>query len=334
MRYAASPGFGNPIVIRGVSHGTVAVIAAGTLAGFAIGCNRAEPSCFRVGYLDFTGSAPYFVAQGLGLFERFSTCVEATAFATSNQLVDAVAAGRIDYVAAASAAPALALHARAPDRLYMTSASEVSDALPFDAILVRDASSLQTLDDLRGKRIAVFPGTTNTALLRHFLDHRGIEVASIEFVQTPPASQLASLRSGVVDAAHVSEPTWTIGLQDPTLRQLFGTVYGAQLAPNPQGVSLLSREALERAPQRARNLVAAFDSAIAFMRGDPDSTRAMLRRHFALPGDAVGRMHLSHMRPHDAIDWDAVEAYVELLLEVGELTGRPDVESLRLPDTP
>jgi ABC-type nitrate/sulfonate/bicarbonate transport system substrate-binding protein len=297
-----------------------------------LGCGDDLASCLDVGYLDFTGSAPYFVAEGLDLFGHFSTCVEGTSFATSNQLIDALAAGRIDYVAAASAAPALALHAQAPDRFFLTSASEVSPDLPFDAILVRDTSSITDLEDLVGTRIAVFPGTTNTALLRHFLAERGVEAASITFVQTPPASQLASLRSGVVDAAHVSEPTWTIGLQDPTLRQLFGTVYGAQLAPNPQGVSLLSRAALRRDPTGARNLVAAFDSALAFMRGNPDSTRAMLRSHFTLPGDAVGQMHLSYMRPHDAIDWDAVRAYVGLLQEVGELSTTPDIAALRLPD--
>lgn len=316
---------------RALKHSAVAALAAGAVT-VLMGCGGARAPCLRVGYLDFTGSAPYFVAEGLGLFEHFSACVEATSFATSNQLVDAVAAGRIDYVAATSAAPALALHARASDRIVLTSSSEVSDTLPFDAILIRDTSSMQTLDDLRDARIAVFPGTTNRALLRHFLESRGVDVSSIEFVQTPPASQLASLRSGVVDAAHVSEPAWTIGLQDPELRQLFGTVYGAQLSPNPQGVSLLSRAALRRDPEGARNLVAAFDSAIAFMRSDPDSTRAILGTHFALPGDAVERMHLSHMRPHDAIDWDAVGKYVDLLLEVGELTARPDIESLRLPD--
>ena len=293
----------------------------------------AARTCFRVGYLEITASAPLFVARDRDLFSQHGVCIYATPFGDSDRLVDALAADRLDYVVETSAVPALALEARDPGRFSITAASRISEDAPFDAILVRDTSGITSLSDLAGRRIAVFPGTTDARLLRDYLGSVGVDTAGIEMVPTPPASQLASLRSGVVDAAHVFEPFWTIGLSEPGLRELFGTVFGRQLAPNPQGVSLLNARTARRSPDESAALVSVFDSALALMDRSPDDARATLAEHFDLPRDAARTMHLLYMDGHARIDWDAVSAYADLLRSLGELEGRPEVRSLAFPKT-
>lgn len=307
------------------------VVLAIVVAVFVTRPNGTEGPCLRLGFLDITASAPLFIAEEQGLFDHFGVCVAKEQFASSNELIDALAADGIDYVVEASAEPALALQLRVPSRFFITAASTISPEQPFDAVLVRDTSSIQELRDLGGRRISVFPGTTAATLLRDYLHSRGVDISGIEFVPTPPADQLASVRSGAVDAAYVYEPEWTLGLQDPNLRQLHGTVYGEQLSPNPQGVSLVSSAAWTRDPQPARALVAAFDSALVVMARDPERAREYLGSHFALPEDAVSRMNLLFMSPSTRIDWASVEAYAQLLVDLDELDGLPDVQGLRVP---
>lgn len=307
-----------------------------TLTVIAIACAESGTDsgqqiadCMTVGYLDITASAPLFIAEAQGYFDSLGVCVQTEAFGTSNQLVDAMASNRINYVVETSAVPALALASRDSSRFVITAASTISVEEPFDAILTLRATGISSIAELAGKRIAVFPGTTATALLRRFLEESGIETSGIEFIPTAPGNQLPALLSGAVDALHAYEPTWTVALADTAVVEVHGTVYGRQLSPNPQGVSLMNRRTLEERPEAARNLVAAFDRALGMMRNDEAGTREILRSRFDLPGDAVERMRLLYMSPSDSIDWASIGRYADLLLTVGELDTVPSIEALR-----
>lgn len=285
--------------------------------------------CFRVGYLNITASAPLFVAKARRMFDSAGLCIRDEVLASSNQLVDALAADRLDYVVETSAVPALALHAASLGRFYITAASRISEQEPFDALLVRRDGSIDSIPQLAGKRIAVFPGTTASTLLRAYLQDSGVNVADVEFVPTPPSNLLAGLKSRAVDASHVYEPAWTIGANDPDLVVLLDNIYGRQLSPNPQGISLLNAQTASEYPEASKKLVAVFDSALLFMKENDLETRHILRSHFQLPGNTVDEMHLLYMSPHNEIDWDALNAYAVLLHELEELSTRPDVEELR-----
>lgn len=292
------------------------------------GSDAPHAGCLRIGYLDITASAPLFVAEATSLFDSVGVCVSTEVFGTSNQLVDAVAADRIDYVVEVSAVPALALASRDPNRFAITAASTISPEEPFDAIVALRTSGIATLSDLAGKRVAVFPGTTATALLRRFLEDSDIDASSIRFVPVSPGNQVAALTSGAVDAVHAYEPTWAVALGNPAIVQVHGTVYGRQLSPNPQGVSLLNRRLTERDPEAAGQLVAALDQALSIMRSADSLTRGVLRERFDLPGDAVERMHLLYMAPSDSVDWVSLAEYADLLVSAQELDVAPDLDAL------
>ena len=312
----------------------IATMALATACGKGERTGSTAAACLTVGYMEFTASASLFIAQRDGLFDSAGVCVTAEPFATSNQMIDALAAGRIDYVAATSAAPVLALEAASPGRVYVTSASTVTVDDPFDALVVRrdrlGAGAATGLRWLEGRKVAVFPGTTATSLLRMFLADSGVRVDRVSFVPTPPQAMLAAVRSGAVDAAHVYEPAVAISTIDSTLTMLFGTVYGRQAPPNPQGMALLSRQTVRQHPDEARRLVAAMDRALTIMQSDTTGTRDLLLQRFTLPPAAAGRMHLPYMSTHDRVDWGSVRRYAELLVRAGELSGVPaTLDSLR-----
>jgi len=290
--------------------------------------DTSDAGCIRIGYLDIVASAPLFVAEATDLFDSVGVCVSTEVFGTSNQLVDAIAADRIDYAVEVSAVPALALASRDPGRFAITAASTISPEEPFDAIVALRTSRIATLTELAGKRIAVFPGTTATALLRRFLEDSGVDTSSIRFVPATPGNQIAALTSGAVDAVHAYEPTWAVALGNPAIMQVHGTVYGRQLSPNPQGVSLLNRRLAERDPEAAVRLVTAFDGALSIMRSDDSMLREVLGRRFDLPDNAVERMHLLYMAPSDSVDWVSLAEYADLLVSAQELDVAPALDAL------
>jgi ABC-type nitrate/sulfonate/bicarbonate transport system substrate-binding protein len=144
-------------------RGTLSVLLPALLAacvGPDSGSDASLAGCLRIGYLDITASAPLFVAEATRLFDSVGVCVSTEIFGTSNQLVDALAADRIDYVVEVSAVPALALASRDPSRFAITAASTISPEEPFDPVVTLRTSEITTPSDLAGNRVAVFPGTT------------------------------------------------------------------------------------------------------------------------------------------------------------------------------
>src|SRR5215471_17768281 len=160
------------------------------------GCGGTKTATVRIGYLSNTGSVPLFVAEEKGYFVEEGIREEATPIATSNQLVDALAAGNLDAYPESSAYPALAVEAQSPGRLKIFAASAITRQKPFDSLLVKENSSIQKVSDLAGRRIGVFPGSTATSLLRKFLKDSKVEVGGITFVPIPPQTQLGALLEG------------------------------------------------------------------------------------------------------------------------------------------
>lgn len=275
--------------------------------------------CFEVGYLDITASAPLFIAKDLNLFEENDVCVNTNESASSNQLVNSLAAGRLDYVVETSAAPALALESEDPGRFYITAASEITVDQPFDAIMVKSENSPTDLEGLENKTVAVFPGTTAENLVSAYLSRNGVDAETINFTPTPPSNWIAAVKSGSAYAAHVYEPAWTIARNDPSLAQIHGTVYGRQLSPNPQGISIINSSTADEYTEESKSLVNVFDSTLAFMKQKPDSVKSLLEDDFDLPGNTVEKMNLLYMSPHKKINWKSIKRYSELLQDVGEL---------------
>ncbi len=304
----------------------IAVLVAGALAG--LGCSETRPAPARIGYLDISASLPLFIADRNGYFVDEGVAVEAVEVGTSNELVDAVVAGNLEVFVEASAVPVLAAQLEDPGRLKVFSVSSITREAPFDALLVRNDSPLQTLADLAGTRIGVFPGSTASSLLRKFLVDQGADVADIEFMPMPPQNHVMALLDDTVDAVHAYEPTIAIALDGGGVRRLYGSVYAEMLSPNPQGVAAISARFLEDDPTRARAVVRALERAMTFMNDDAAAARPVLADRLNLEPGVADRSVLLHMLPHDQLDASVLQRYADMLTSLGELSGTVDVNAL------
>jgi ABC-type nitrate/sulfonate/bicarbonate transport system substrate-binding protein len=305
--------------------------AVALLLAPAAGCRKTAPDDageVRVAYLQIIPSLPVFIAQEHKLFEKHGLRLKTVVLASSNDVVNSLVAGEADILPAISIVPIIHLEIQSPGRVRLFSASRMSESNSLDKLVVQQSSPLRTVEDLAGKRVGVFPGTAPSHLFAAFLKKRGVDPATVQMIQLPPQTQIASLDSGAVDALYAYEPVTTTALVRGGHRQLFGSVYAALLDPCPVGGGLVSREFERAHPERAARAVRAVQEGLEFMAAHPAEARGLLPKYIKLPADIAARVNFSDVTLSNEIDLANLQRFIDLLHQIGEIPERIDAHRL------
>ncbi len=177
-------------------------IATSVLLAGAFGHASAES--LKVGYLPVTGHAKYFVAKEQGLFKKEGLEVELIEFQNSADGTNAVIAGKLDVGTFGTTAPLL-FYSKGSDLKI------IGGVMGQDAALVAKpdvASSIHSMADLKGKKIATVRLASGDAVLRGALKEAKLnwktDVQIFELKN--PAAVLEAVKSGQVDAGLVWGP--------------------------------------------------------------------------------------------------------------------------------
>lgn len=152
-------------------------------------------------------------------------------------------------------------------------------------MIVAGTSTITSVRQLEGKRIAVKKGTSTYGGLLAYLDANGIDSAGISVVDMRPSDMPEALAAGSVDAIVASEPT-------PSLAETKG---GRELATlgglgNTYPILLvMSRGFCESRPDDAARFLNAMARAVAFVNEEPDLAARLLAQATGLPLEVVGK---------------------------------------------
>jgi sulfonate transport system substrate-binding protein len=125
-----------------------------------------------------------------------------TEFPSGPPLLEAINAGAIDFGNTGEAPPIFAQAARVP---FVYVAYE-PPAPRGEAILVAKDSALETIADLKGKKVALNKGSNVHYLLVKALDGAGVKYSEIQTVFLAPADARAAFERGSVDAWVIWDP--------------------------------------------------------------------------------------------------------------------------------
>lgn len=157
----------------------------------------------RIGHQKFD---PFTLVKARGGLEKrlqpLGVSVEWKEFQSGPPMLEALNVGSIDIGRTGDAPPVFAQAANAP-LLY------IGGSAPKDrssAILVPANSAIQTLGDLRGKKIAFTKGSSANYLLAKALKSAGIKWTDIEPANLTPADARAAFQQGNVDAWVIWDP--------------------------------------------------------------------------------------------------------------------------------
>src|SRR5258707_692066 len=175
----------------------IAGLGAGLLAAPAIVRAQGQPIVIRAGALKLIHSiAPYFYDQ----FVPAGYKVEVLPFETPTECKNAVVTKSVDFGAFGIAAAILGAAAGEP---VVVIASTCNRGM---AIIAKKDSGIAAIKDLKGKRVAVFPGTTQEVFFLERLKMEGMTIKDVEPVRVSFSEMHISLARGDIDAYVGAEP--------------------------------------------------------------------------------------------------------------------------------
>lgn len=164
--------------------------------------DKKEPEQIRIG---FQKSAVNLVVlkQRNTLEQRFKNSkIVWLEFPAGPQLLEALSAGSLDFGLTGDSPPVFAQAAN-KDLLYVGAEPPKPES---SAILVQATSSIKTLADLKGKRIAVQKGSSAHFLLLQAVKKGGLAWNEIQPIYLAPADARAAFERGSVDAWAIWDP--------------------------------------------------------------------------------------------------------------------------------
>lgn len=212
------------IVIRGLTLGVVVTVGLGS-----VGCQAAAPAPtsapakapaaaptkapaapaakkapteIRAGF--FVESKPTMYGKGAALFEK-ATGTKWTwqEFGSGRDMITGFAAGSLDFSFAIGSAPtAMGISSGAPVEVIAV----VDDIGPAEELVVRKASGITKLSDLKGKKLATPFGSTSHFRVMGLLKELGLTTKDVQVIDMKPADQVAAWLRGDIDAAYVWYP--------------------------------------------------------------------------------------------------------------------------------
>jgi ABC-type nitrate/sulfonate/bicarbonate transport system substrate-binding protein len=223
----------------------------------------------------YVGPADFFKEEGLS--------IEITRFQAGPAMLQGVAAGNV-VVADIGLAPAIVAMARGVPIIAPSLTAFSTPAHPFERILVRQESDLRSLDDLKGKKVAILGrGTIPDLILGALQKKSKIRKEDLELVLLPPPSQPAALAQGQVDAIFATPPSDTVAERQYGARTLAN---GTELVPF-LGLTTMAvrRDFAESHPEATKRL---FKACIRFARWIQDNealARSTAAKTLDLPGE-------------------------------------------------
>jgi sulfonate transport system substrate-binding protein len=193
-----------------------AVLATPFLARSVL-AQSAKPRELRFGY---QRNGTLLIAKQQGLLETrlkpLGVEVKWVEFSYGPPLLEALNVGSIDYGTTGDAPPIFAQAAKA-NLLYVAAIEAAGSG---SGILVPPGSKLETLADLRGKRIGFARASSAHNLTIAALEKAGIAWTDITPVQLAPADARAAFDRGALDAWTIWDPYFAVAETRPGVRVL------------------------------------------------------------------------------------------------------------------
>ncbi len=242
----------------------LSLVAPVVLALGASGCGREPAPPLRIGTNVWVGSEPLYLARELGhlpaetarLIEYPSASEVLRAF--RNQALDGMVISLDELLV-------LAADGLQPKIVLVVDVSHGAD-------VVVARAGMKTMQDLKGKSIAVESGALGAFVLSRALTLNGMQPSDVQIVHLESNEHPAAFEKGRVDAAVTFDP-----FRSQILRAGGTTVFDSTQIPG-EVVDLIAvrGDILEKNPERVKALLSGWFSAIGYLQSDPkDATRRM-----------------------------------------------------------
>ena len=281
-------------------------------------------------YADYAG---FFVAQDKGYFADAGLEVELLAKGgTSGETFQHVSTGNVTGGGASWGAGLFNATAAGASIAVVGGMSRIPDEGPNPSpVMATDASGIEKLEDLKGKKIGV-PGQTGFGLYSVYkaLDSVQLTLDDVELVNVGPGDIIPAMANGSIDASWTVEPVAAALKAEKIGHEISDVSYhaGTEL-----GVVIFNSEFADSNPEDVSAFFAAYLKAVHELSEggwDDPEIQEIIAKYTDLPATTLKEIALTDAASGGEINWDDVAAQESFLrgrdvLEYAGQSGVTDV---------
>lgn len=200
-------------------------------------------------------------------------------FPAGTQLLEGLNVGSVAFGEAGEAPPIFA-QAASPNLIYVAN----QPAAPLaEALIVPKNSNINSVKDLKGKRVVLNKGSNVHYLLLKVLAANQLQLSDIQVVYLPPADARAAFEKGVVDAWLIWDPYFAAAQQQLAAKVI---ATGQDLVSNHQ-FYLADRKFAQQHPQVLSHVIDELNRTTQWVAEHHDQAAALLEKPTGLPREVL-----------------------------------------------
>ncbi len=275
------------------------------------GCSSQKSEKIRVGILPIEDSLPLVVAKEEGIFEKHGLKIEIVSFNSALERDAALMAGEVDAVITDPLSVIL-LRDRGYDvRIVSICLGEKPDEGVF-AILAAPNSTINSVEDLEGKKIAISSNTIIEYVTDIMLSKYGVNYTKVEIKQIPV--RMRTLLDGKVDAATLPEPLASYAVSKGAKLIISDAMENESIT---QTVIAFRGEFVKSRRDELREFLNAYEEAVKAINSDKDKYRQRFIEIARVPKDIADRYPMPDYPPPKKFPKEFYTRYVEWALSRG-----------------
>jgi NitT/TauT family transport system substrate-binding protein len=308
------------------------VVLTAALALLAAGCGSSGtsgdggPDEVKVGLISILDVAPIYLGKDKGFFAERDIELTLQPAEGGTETVPSVLSGNQQFGFSNVVTLLLAQAQGLPVKVVSNGTNSTGvDGEDFGALMVGAGSSVQSVKDLAGKKVAVntFQNVVELAVRASALK-AGIDPESIEFVKLPFPDMPAALAEGRADAVFVVEPFQQIVLSQG------GRSLASSYVDTAEDLSVAmyftSKELLGENPDLVKRFTDAMNESLAYADAHPEEVRRILPTYTKIGQEVIPDLVLPKWPTE--INTESVETIAELAQQEKVLPKEPDIADL------
>lgn len=306
---------------------SILILVAFLLTACGAPAESANKTPLRIAVNLWPGLYPAAIAQEQGFFAKHNVPVEIHYYESYPQTYADLVVGKVD-----------GLSAIVGDMLLINNQTKLKFVFPVDASDGADvfivSSDVQSMSDLKGKRLGSGFGTYGELYVRTLLQQNGMSLSDVTMVNSPAENAVEAFQAQV-DAIHTYEP-----YASETLAKGGHILSTSSETPNLMlGAMTFPAALVKDRPEDIQAFTDAWFEAVDWMYANPDQVPAVVAKVFGVPvdyvwfgGDKVFTLAESKALMQPGNDYSSAyfvtQQYIDFLATSGSLTTKPIVEDL------
>ena len=200
-------------------------------------------------------------------------------------------------------------------------------------VIAKAGSDIKTVKDLKGKRVGIWPGSTQEVFIMERLRMEGLSIKDVTAVRVPFGEMPAMLARGDVDAYVGAEPGPALSITSGA-GQLVEYPYSTPMG----GLNMIfgtHEDTVAKNPDLVRTMLKTHRQAVEFMMANKplvtDMTVQKLGANRAAVDQALGANNVEYVWKLDATVQGQAKTYAQQMLELKQIRALPKFETFLNP---